>query len=234
MSSGALLSFCMAKIFTFKNKRHVPRWLAAIIAGLMRLYAWTIRCKINDPQGILAQAAAGNPVVLTLWHNRIIFAAPLIPLSTRRKGTVLVSASRDGEYISTIIRFFGIQAVRGSSSRGGAQALVELRKKIREGISPVLTVDGPRGPKYTVHAGAAVLGMRCQVPVVPICLNYRLFWQLRSWDKMQIPWPFTSAELTIGEPINLPPEADVPAALEDIRVKMLAITRDREEPPCQP
>ena len=112
----------MAKWFTFKNKRHIPGWLAKVLAGVLRLYAWTFRVRYEDPYGIMDRMQT-EAQVFGFWHNRILFAAPVIPFRCRAKATVLVSASRDGEYITTLLRCFGMEAVRGSSSRGGGQAL---------------------------------------------------------------------------------------------------------------
>lgn len=217
----------MARIFTFKNKRHLPAWLAWLLAGMLRLYAWTFRFRIVDPEGQLARMRSGSAAVLVLWHNRILFAAPLFPRSNRKASSVLISASRDGEYISTLIKCFGIKSVRGSSSRGGARALVELSHELKNSRSVMLTVDGPRGPRYQPHPGAAALGLKCRVPVIPVAINASHYWQLRSWDKMQIPWPFTRVELVVGSEIDISESADAAAAAEQIRTGLMSVTRDR-------
>ena len=187
----------MGKIFTFKNKRHLPKPLAWLLVMLLKLYAKTLRVTFDDPEGWLSGDTQG-PCVLVLWHNRI-FLACLLPRKMLSTKNVLISQSRDGEYISTIVSFFGLNVVRGSSSKGAVQALEGLRQKlcVKEGI--VLTVDGPRGPRYTVHAGAAELSRSKQVPIVPITFNASRFWMLHSWDGTQIPKPFSKVTLCAGK-----------------------------------
>ena len=215
----------MNKIFTFKNKRHLPRPLAWLLAGFLRLYAWTFRVKVDDPYGAIAMMEK-RPIVFAVWHNRVLFAAPVLPRALRKRMTVMISASRDGEYISTLVKCFGMNVVRGSSSRGGAKALLGLRHAMAEGLSPILTVDGPRGPQYTVHPGAVALACEGHAPLVPVLFNARHFWQLHSWDKMQIPWPFTRLAMVIGKPLELPEELPNPEGCEQLRQALLAITED--------
>lgn len=215
----------MARIFTLKKMRHLPIWLAWILAFFMRLYAWTLRRRIQDPHGILA-SLKDSPVIFTLWHNRILLAAPLLPKAMRPLATVLVSASRDGEYISTILGRFGIRATRGSSSRRGAQALLELRHALDQGISPVITVDGPRGPCYTVHPGAIHLSRKSNCRLIPVSINYSRHWSLRSWDKMQLPLPFARATIVFGAPVELPAESPPEETTDALKQAILAITVD--------
>ena len=119
MSSGR------RRIFTFKNKRHMPKWIAFLPACLVRLWTWTFRVEVVDPYGFLDPNRTGGRIA-AIWHNRLLFAAPLAPQRLRRNASVLISASRDGEYVSTFIRFFDVGVVRGSSSRGGVRAFLEL------------------------------------------------------------------------------------------------------------
>ncbi len=213
------------KIFTFKNKRHMPKWLAYILAVFLKIYSWTFRMRIVDPSGVFEHLDT-TPVVFSIWHNRILFVVPMAPRKILEHCSVMISASRDGEYISTLVRLFGLQSVRGSSSRGGARALLELEQSLEQGFSPILTVDGPRGPRYTVHSGAVVLARGKGVPLVPAVVNARHFWQLKSWDKMQIPWPFTRVEIVLGAPLTISPEEENEAANTRLKEALLAITKD--------
>ena len=216
----------MNKLFTLKNKRHLPKPLAWILAGVMRLYAWTFRVRIEDPHGILPQLEA-RPCVIAIWHNRLIFAAPLFPRRYRKWLAVLISASRDGEYISTLVKCFGINSVRGSSSHGGARALVELRRELVAGHTPVLTVDGPRGPRYSVHPGVVALARNGHAPLVPVLFNARHYWQLHSWDGMQIPWPLTRMTMTVGKPLELPDGVTTEDGCEQVRQALVELTEDK-------
>jgi len=143
--------------------------------------------------------------ILVLWHNRIFSCAYL----WRKSGyVILVSQSFDGEYIARFAQRLGYGAVRGSSTRGGARALAKLIGLMREGIRAVFTVDGPRGPRYVAKTGACLLAKKTQNPIYPVLVEAREFWEINSWDKLQIPKPFTRAKVFIGQPIRVSPDAD--------------------------
>ncbi|MDD4097314.1 MAG: lysophospholipid acyltransferase family protein [Lentisphaeria bacterium] len=213
-------------MFTLKNKRHMPVWLAWLLARLVGLYAWTFRVRYDDPDGWL-QRRVPWPVVVPVWHNRICFLATVFPQALLERAAVLISASRDGEYISTLIRFFRLDVVRGSSSRGGMQALRAMLQKLKHGQTMVVTVDGPRGPRYTVHPGIVALATLGRVPVLPVAVNAEKFWQLNSWDGTQIPKPFSRVLVRLGRPFHLPEGVDREAGVTAIREALLEITDDR-------
>lgn len=191
----------------------------------------TYRVHFDDPHGMLSSLLAGNKFVLTLWHNRILFAPVLIPRKYLTHTAVLISASRDGEYIATLVRQFGLNVVRGSSSHGASAALLGLLHQLEIGISPILTVDGPRGPRYSIHPGAVALAQMTQTQIVPLALNSRHYWQLKSWDKLQIPWPFTRVTIRFGAPLSIDAKNAVADANAQLREAMLEITEDTM--PCR-
>ena len=216
----------MGHLSALKKMRHMPCFLAVLLLWFLRLVACTYRVRIADPAGALPRILTDS-FVLSLWHNRILFTPALISRRYLERVAVLISASRDGGYISAIVRRLGLQVVRGSSSRGAAGALLGLHRKLADGNSVLLTVDGPRGPRYCIHQGAVALARQCGVPLLPLALNARHYWQLRSWDGMQIPWPFSTVTLRFGTPFAVGPDEDIPAAAERLREAMLAITEDR-------
>ncbi len=216
------------KFFTFKNKRHLPTWLAVVLSWFLRLVGMTYRVKFDDPHGVLDKLLSGSKFVIALWHNRILFAPVLIPRKYLTHTAVLISASRDGEYIATLVRQFGLKAVRGSSSRGATAALLGLRHQLEECISPILTVDGPRGPRYSIHSGAVALAQMTQTPIVPLALNSRHYWSLKSWDKLQIPWPFTRVTIRFGAPLAIAENTAIDDANAQLRAAMLDITADKD------
>lgn len=213
------------KLFTLKNKRHMPRGLAWLFALLVKLIAATYRVRIDAPETLLRQLET-QPVVGAIWHNRLLFIAAFIPKRIRSRYAVLISRSRDGEYVSIFIRFFGLAVVRGSSSKGGTTALLELIRAVQNGSSVVLTVDGPRGPRYTVHPGAAAIATHCHVPLLPVAVNAPRKWQLRSWDQLQIPAPFSKVTLAFGQPFTPDPDATPQDTSDELRRRLLAITED--------
>ena len=220
MSSGR------RRFFTLKNKRHMPKWIAFLAACLVRLWTWTLRVEVVDPHGFLNPDRVGERIA-AIWHNRLLFAAPLAPQRLRRNASVLISASRDGEYVSTFIRFFDVGVVRGSSSRGGVKAFLEMLEVLRHpNQTVVLTVDGPRGPMYQPHHGIIGLAQKSGVPIVPISINANHRWNLKSWDRMQIPWPFSKVRFVFGQPFSVADDADMDEALERLKRELMDITVD--------
>ncbi len=184
--------------------------------------------RVVDPGGLLERGRPW-PAVFALWHNRLFFLPLCFPMRLRRETVTLASISRDGEYAAGLISSLGLHVLRGSTSRGGHRALRRLKQQLDGGRSVVLTVDGPRGPRYAVQPGAIVLAGLSGRPLVPICLNAPRRWELRGWDRTQVPVPFSRVELVIGAPLTVsrPRGRDeVEAEAERLRRALLRITRD--------
>lgn len=153
-----------------------------------------------------------EPVIFALWHNRLclcmkVYEGFVRPHHQRGELAALISASKDGALLADVLRNFGVQPVRGSSSRRGAQALRELTSWAARGYSLAVTPDGPRGPRYMVQEGVIALAQVTGLPIVPY--SCQLDWKIRvkSWDRFQIPLPFSHCEMTFGAPIRVPREA---------------------------
>jgi lysophospholipid acyltransferase (LPLAT)-like uncharacterized protein len=121
---------------------------------------------------------------------------------------VITSQSFDGEYIARFIQRFGFGAVRGSSTRGGVGALVKMIRLMREDLSMCFTVDGPRGARYVAKNGAILLAKKTGNPILPFLIEPQKFWTINSWDKLQIPKPFTRARVFFAEPISVEKNVD--------------------------
>jgi lysophospholipid acyltransferase (LPLAT)-like uncharacterized protein len=147
----------------------------------------------------------GRQPILALWHGRILSAT----LYFRDRGVVaLTSENFDGEWVARLMRRFGYRAARGSTSRGGARALVELRRRMAEGSPAAFTVDGPRGPARIAQPGAVWLASATGNPVLPFHIEASRSWTVRSWDRHQVPKPGSTLGVAIGRPIDVPPRAD--------------------------
>ncbi len=219
----------MADASPKKKKKAVPGWAVTLGARLFQLLRRSWRVRRTDRAGIVDGDGKPWPIIAVLWHNRIPVLADFFPRRLQRQSAGLASASRDGEAAARVLKAFGYQAVRGSSSRGGFEALLGLRKKLDEGVSVALTVDGPRGPKYEVHPGAVLLAEQTGVPIVPFALRSPRRWELKGWDRMQIPKPFSRVEFIIGEPLHVPPDLTPEQRrewCEKVREALLAITDD--------
>ena len=172
---------------------------------VMTLIGKTIRFEVEGWQNYESVIASGKLPVWPFWHDRIFLST----LYFRDRGIlVITSKSRDGEYIARFIQRFGFGAIRGSSSRGGAKALVEMRNAMQLGLEIAFTVDGPRGPRYEAKPGPVFLAKLTGNPILPFLIEPQKCWTLNTWDKLQIPKPFTRALLIIAKPFSVDADAD--------------------------
>jgi lysophospholipid acyltransferase (LPLAT)-like uncharacterized protein len=142
--------------------------------------------------------ASGRQPIFAFWHGRILPAT----LFWKHRGiVVLTSRNFDGEWIAGIIRRFGYGTARGSTSRGGARALVQLRRELASGKPAAFTLDGPRGPARVAQAGALFLAGASGQPVLPFHIEADRCWTMRSWDRTQVPKPFSRVAVVIGGPL---------------------------------
>jgi len=147
----------------------------------------------------------GRPAILAWWHGRTLAS---VLYFRDRQVLAMTSASADGEIVARIIRRFGYQVARGSSSRGGVKALVLLRKEMTKGASVAFAIDGPRGPARVAGRGAVWLAGTTGNPILPVHTEASKFWSLRSWDRHQIPKPGSHVAIAIGAPLTIPDTED--------------------------
>ncbi|MDQ3820429.1 MAG: lysophospholipid acyltransferase family protein [Acidobacteriota bacterium] len=180
---------------------------------LIRLIGRTVRFEVEGWENFEMASRDGHLPIYTFWHNRVFLATHFWQ---RRRIVVMTSQSFDGEYIARIIQRFGYGAARGSSTRGGAGAIIEMVRLMRAGCPTAFTIDGPKGPRYVAKLGAVLLAKKTGNPVLPFSITSKSFWQAKSWDTFQIPKPFTRALVSIAPPIFVPADAD-DRALNDKR-----------------
>jgi hypothetical protein len=214
-----------------------PKWHQRLAAWLLwaalRLLAATLRYRINDPHGFTARKN-GEQAIYCIWHNRLALSMKLYFTFGRRfhqsAGLAgLVSASRDGAFLAAMLERFGVLPVRGSSSRRGPQALLELTTWAERGYDLAITPDGPRGPRYVVQEGAMSLAQVTGLTVVPVSYHLSRKIQLKSWDRFQIPLPFARCEVIAGKVIRVPREAsdaEREKLRQELETELRAITRD--------
>lgn len=165
----------------------------------------TLRWTTEGLEQFDAISAAGHQPIMAFWHGRILPATYYF----RNRGIVVITSSNfDGEWIAGIIERFGFGTSRGSSSRGGARALLQLSRDLAAGRPAGFTVDGPRGPARVSQPGAVWLAKASGHPVLPFHLEADRFWQLGSWDRTQIPKPFSTVAISVGQPFYVPREAN--------------------------
>lgn len=201
--------------------------LGTVAGWLMRALAATLRMDIRDRCGIADNPATMPPAIYILWHNRFFVVPPAwnrICLGLR-KTVALTSASNDGAMVAAAMKVFGLDSIRGSSSRRGVAALVGLKRALAAGSDICLTPDGPRGPRYRVQPGFLKLAEATGAPIIPIHLRFSNAWRLKTWDRFVIPKPFSRVEITFAEPIRIPRGLDE-AAFEQQRQKLETLLTD--------
>ena len=189
--------------------------IAAAAAPLIALLSKTLRWKVEGAERMDQVVSGGRQPILALWHGRIIASL----LYFRDRGVVVITSQNfDGEWIARILGRFGFGTARGSSSRGGARALVQLRRELAAGRAVAFTLDGPRGPARVAQPGAVWLSGATGHPILPFHIEASRFWTLSSWDGAQIPKPFSTVALVIGEPMR--PAGTGAETLEHERVEL--------------
>ncbi|MDA1184596.1 MAG: lysophospholipid acyltransferase family protein [Acidobacteria bacterium] len=183
----------------------IKRALVAAIAGagypLVSALGHTLRWRVEGLEHLDAIRASGRQPVMAFWHGRILPAT----FYFRRRGIVVITSENfDGEWIARIIERFGYGTARGSTSRGGLKALLRLVRDMEAGRPAGFTVDGPRGPARVAQPGALWLARKTGNPVLPFHLEASRAWTLGSWDRTQIPRPFSTVALIVGAPIEIP------------------------------
>jgi len=157
---------------------------------------WRIRVVGRTPSRVRASRGE-SAVVLCLWHGQML---PILCAHRGEPCTVLVSEHRDGEIIARILSAFGFSAARGSTTRGGSRALLQLAQLVRDGHDIAITPDGPRGPRRSMAPGALLIAQRTGSPLMPLVAHATSVWRLRSWDAFEIPKPFARVTVLYDEP----------------------------------
>ena len=217
---------------------HQPTWIQRLMATLVfvaiRAVAVTLRSRVEDASGLFVGRTTGEPVIFSIWHNRlalclVMYHRHVVRHQPQRKMAAMVSASKDGAMLARILELFGVQPVRGSTSRRGPQALRELTAWGAQGYDLAITPDGPRGPCYTVQSGVVSVAQLTGLPVVPVSYHLNRKTRLKSWDRFQVPWPFARCTIRVGDVLRVPrdaSEADRDRFQQELEARMRAITDD--------
>ena len=161
----------------------------------------TLRWRTDGLEHFDAVIRSGRQPIMAFWHGRILPAT----LYFRERGIVVITSENfDGEWIAGIIKRFGYGTARGSTSRGGLKAMLKLSRDVAAGKSAAFTLDGPRGPARVAQPGAVWLAKTTGSPVLPFHIEADKYWTANSWDRTQIPKPFATVTLAMGEPLEVP------------------------------
>ena len=201
-----------------RSKRLQARLISATGYPVINALASTYRWREEGLAHLDAVKRSGRQPIMAFWHGRIL---PSTYFFRRRGIVVITSENFDGEWIAGIIERFGYGTARGSTSRGAVKALVQLKRDMAAGKPAAFTLDGPRGPAKVAQPGAVWLAKTTGNPIIPFHIESRSHWTLKSWDRTQIPKPFADVAIAIGEPFEVPLDAD-DVAFEQARIELEA------------
>jgi len=183
----------------------LPRLIKLIYLFLVNTIGWQVAGKPYNPDDPQRNLYA-------FWHARML----MIPRLSRGvwHGYMLISSHRDGGFIADTMHLLGIETVRGSSTRGGARAMLQMLRAVKsENRHLAITPDGPKGPREKVQKGTVQLAMKAELPIVPVCYATRRQWRINSWDHFYLPQPFTRGVFVFGEPVIVSADEDMDEAI---------------------
>lgn len=209
----------LRKPFVPARATRTGRVAAAIVWGLIHAVDASLHYEVVEAAGLAP--GLERPVIFAIWHNRLALSLRLyqryfVRAWAGRRMAAIVSASRDGGLLARVLELFDVQPVRGSSSRRGGQAVLEMVSWAAQGYDLAVTPDGPRGPRCVVQDGVITVAQITGLPIVPVSFQLSRKWQLRSWDRFQIPVPFARCRVFLGPVVVVPHEAG-PEEKEQLR-----------------
>jgi lysophospholipid acyltransferase (LPLAT)-like uncharacterized protein len=211
-----------------RTQRAKAALIGAIGYPLIALLGVTLRWTVDGREHQESILRSGRQPILALWHGRILAGT----LFWKRRGFVVITSENfDGEWIARIIRRFGFGTARGSTTRGGVKALVQLKREMAAGRPAAFTVDGPRGPARVAQPGAVWLAGATGNPLLPFHIESDRYWTLSSWDATQIPKPFSRVAIAIGPPLAVDgtDEATIEEQRRELERRLVALeARARE------
>jgi lysophospholipid acyltransferase (LPLAT)-like uncharacterized protein len=198
-------------------------WLVSLLSyWIIQIIGRTLRYEVRGWENYEAIRAANKRIIHAFWHGRIF---PGTYFFRNRGIVVMTSRNKDGEYIARVIRRLGYGAARGSSSRGGRRALVEMMHELQDNRDVAFTLDGPRGPRYIAKPGAIWLAARTGHAIMPFHLAPEKSWVFQSWDRFHIPKPFSRVLLEIAPAIYVKPDATA-QEMEELHQKLQLVMTD--------
>ncbi len=212
-------------VYTKMNIEKIKYFLIGVFGSILIRFLFSTMSIKEIPDGYLQNLERqGKHAIYAFWHAHMLLPAYV---GRQLNVKVLISQHRDGEYIAQIVQRLGYSVARGSTTRGGAKALLKMIKKIKEeSISLAITPDGPKGPRFVAQSGAILLGQKTQYPIIPIMIYLAKYWELPSWDRFCIPKPFSKAMIIYGDPLTIPSKLEKPEIevyrklLEKVLIKM--------------
>ncbi|HEY7897012.1 MAG TPA: lysophospholipid acyltransferase family protein [Gemmatimonadaceae bacterium] len=206
----------------------IQRFAAVLGPVVLRLLYSTYRVREINATGWRTLRANHVPFVFALWHGQML---PLVVKHRSQGVRILISEHRDGELIAQIAQRLGLAAIRGSTTRGAARALLAMCDALQSGAQVAVTPDGPRGPARSFATGAIVAAHRASAPIVAIGVSASSAWHLKSWDSFMIPKPFARVTVAYSDPMYVD-APDSRAAAKQVAVFEAALNHAVEVAEC--
>ncbi len=184
------IKFFLGKVFAF------------LVYRIIRGYSWTFRLTVENERNWMSYLEQGGSVLICTWHQQFLAVIRHFQNYGKYRPGMIISKSRDGDVIADVAVRTGWIPVRGSSSRGGSEALTEMIARLKETRFAGHIVDGPRGPAGTVKPGLIRLAQATDAVIVPICVVAEKAWHANSWDRFLIPKPFSRVTIRFDEMIK--------------------------------
>ena len=202
--------------------------LIPIACGILRLYFLLISVRSVGEEEFRAHLQQNGRAIVAIWHQRIMNVVTYARRFSDYVPAAMISRSRDGDLIADVCRRLNFRPVRGSSSRGGREALAAMVEALSENPVAIHALDGPRGPRGVVKAGIVRMAQLSGAPIVPVYISVTRAWVLRSWDRFLIPKPFSTVVVRWGERIPVPAVLDE-ARFENLRLEIETLMRANQE-----
>jgi len=188
---------------------------------MLHLYYFLLKWKSQGMEQVETAVRSGKPLIFAFFHGDLLGILWQGRLTINpRKIHIMTSPSRDGQFLGRILRSFGYQTVIGSSASKSLAGFRGLVSKLKDGNYAAVAVDGPRGPRLQVKSGVLLLAKMTDGIVIPVIYHFNKSWTMRSWDKMEIPKPFSTITVKILNPLTIPDNTDNDMLVYDLRLKL--------------
>lgn len=192
---------------------------------LLRLYLSFLRIRVVGEEAAHKHFLQYGRVIAAVWHQRFLPALGYVSKFRSFKPLVMISRSSDGELIASLVSRLGLVPVRGSSTRGGREALMDILRAIKKNPGVIHIVDGPTGPKGVVKPGLMAMAQVTGAAILPVIVSAEKAWIMKSWDRFLVPKPFSTVIIRWGDPF-LVPRGTRPERLEDLRRQVESVMRE--------
>ena len=182
------------------------RFFARIIFVVLKVWLATVRIE-RRKISLKISDLGDESVLVAFWHGNLLGISFAFDKKTRQRSVAMTSRSKDGQVIADFLEMNGLKTVRGSANRkgrdkGGAQAFLQSMRILKKPSHLMCIVpDGPVGPRHQAQPGIIALSAKSKRAILPINIRFKNYFSLKTWDKLEIPWPFSSAEIVFGESI---------------------------------